>query len=238
MKLLVILGLLACVPMSAVMGAPTDVPSNRTIEPVPATTSAPSSEPSLEELEKKFVQDLIKHGNDLVEHSQRLLQEFGKHDKHHLIQNVEHEVKKVQELIHEVTDQLAKGLTVKGDALQEKLLHHEKVLFEELEVVQEVFDEEHERGNATTSVSKLVVAGQQLIKDAKEFEVHLKHHPKELERLNRELTVLEKLVKELQTHPETGKALVKEEEQLIRHEKSLKKLLESLAHSSHDGGFF
>lgn len=192
--------------------------------------SAQTPQPSPDD---KFVAALIEYGEELVAYSQRLLREYRNHSKHHLLDALEYEANEVEAFVIDLRAKHAKhliGNTHHLDAVQDQLLQHEHRLKEEIEIVQHIFDHPID-GN--TDVHKLLTAAQKLVKDAQHIvdtEEVVKTHPQEKAAIEREIKTLNNLIKAIELKP-TGEKLNKEEETLLRHEKTLKALLTRLHHN-------
>ena len=178
----------------------------------------------------KDINGLLDRATELEAQGNKIIAEFKNHSKSHLLSALEHEIKQVEHIAKTLKEQAANAShrDHQLNALEENLLYFENRLGEELDFVLDVY-----HYNSTgKSKDELINFGEKLIKDAKEVVAkHEAHGHREILTLNSEIHAIERLIKELQTHP-TGRLHELEEAALIRNEKTLRALIERI-HSHH-----
>ena len=155
-----------------------------------------------------------------------LLDHRGTHD--HLLETLNHQVTKLVELLKELHELAVVDVVHESKnehkihVIEEELLHLENRVNEEIDIIAHIKD--HHKPSGELTVAQLVAAGEKLIKQAKEA---VAKHPKarEVSEIDREIIVVDALLKAIQAKPAPAE-LKKEEQELARQEKTLQQLIE------------
>lgn len=180
---------------------------------------------------RALAEALEARGIALIERTRLDLENFRKNDAAHLVDALEHQLVQVEALVMDLKVQLAqKDLLLHLHhihVIEEDLLHLENAIYDEINVINQVKTTPVDPNKPLPVQSELVTNAENLIKTALESLNHHKNTP-EARSIEREIEAIRSLIRLINSKPDPAE-LKKDEESLVRHEKTLQQLLEKAA---------
>lgn len=191
-------------------------------------SAAPTSAPDAHKSESRAVAELlILRAEHHSAQTMRLMDDLRKTGHAHLLRDIEEQVVLIEGLVNSLKMQLQnpdlRHHLHHFHVIEEELLIHENRIAEELEAIREIRENhKHHELNA----EQLIQAGELIIKKGEE--ALKKHsHLREGALIQSEIKQIKALIKDLETKKnKKPEELVKGEQQLAKHELSLKQLIE------------
>lgn len=182
---------------------------------------------------------MVERATELEEMAHRVVQEYKNQSKTHLLSALEHEVAVLSKLASELksfsnSSSNTTTRTHEINQLEERLLHHENRVNEEIDFINAVFAV----NETTKSTNELIAYGKKLVKDAVLIlNLHQHHTHEEVHALKNEVHEVEKLMGKLErdlSHHHGNDPhhhILQDEVALMRHEFTMRLLIERIEHS-------
>ena len=182
---------------------------------------------------------MVERATELEEMAHRVVQEYKNQSKTHLLSALEHEVAVLSKLASELksfsnSSSNTTTRTHEINQLEERLLHHENRVNEEIDFINAVFSV----NETTKSTNELIAYGKKLVEDAVLIlNLHQHHTHEEVHALKNEVHEVEKLMgkleRDLSHHHghDPHHHVLQDEVALMRHEFTMRLLIERIEHS-------